>query len=308
MPTKHLTRLGAACLFVAAVLPQTPAQQPQQKTRPKLTTAAVKSVEHVYKKTPQGDLVLHFALPADWKRSDKRPAIVFFFGGGWQNGSYTQFVPQAEYFASRGLVAASADYRIASKHKTTPDKCVADARSAIRWLRSQAGALGIDPDKVIASGGSAGGHLAAAAALLEGFDAPDEDRTISCKPNALVLFNPALHVKDRSVRDGDGKDIAAAFWPNSYLKQGAPPAIIFFGTADRLLEGGREYLAKAKELGSPAELYTAADMPHGFFNRSPWLEVTTRKADEFLRSLGYLTGEPTLKLPAGAKELKREEP
>jgi arylsulfatase len=49
-------------------------------------------------------------------------------------------------------------------------------------------------------------------------------------------------------------------------------------------------------------------MPHGFFNRSPWTEATARKTDEFLKSLGYLTGEPTLKLPAEAKELKKEEP
>src|SRR4051794_2802412 len=87
-----------------------------QKGKFKLTDAPVKTADHVYKKTPEGELPLHGFSPADWKPTDKRPVIVFFFGGGWKNGVFTQFVPHAEYFASRGLVALSADYRIESKH------------------------------------------------------------------------------------------------------------------------------------------------------------------------------------------------
>src|SRR4051794_25900450 len=116
--------LIAALLGLIAAAPVA-AQQPTRRAgAPHLTTAEVRTAEHVYKTTPQGDLKLHFYLPADWKASDKRPVVVFFFGGGWKNGSYNQFTPQAEYFASRGLVAASADYRIESVHHTTPDKCV----------------------------------------------------------------------------------------------------------------------------------------------------------------------------------------
>jgi hypothetical protein len=51
----------------------------------------------------------------------------------------------------------------------------------------------------------------------------------------------------------------------------------------------------------------AKDQPHGFFNRPPYLQVTTAAADRFLVSLGYLSGEPTIKLPADAPMLKREE-
>src|SRR5262245_19789009 len=92
----------------------------QPKERARLTDAKVLTAEHVYKKTTEGELTLHCFMPADWKATDKRPVIVFFFGGGWKNGAYTQFVPQSEYFASRGIVAISADYRIESKHKTKP--------------------------------------------------------------------------------------------------------------------------------------------------------------------------------------------
>ncbi|MCE9565111.1 MAG: alpha/beta hydrolase [Planctomycetes bacterium] len=126
-----------------------------QPAKLKLTDAKVLTADHVYKKSAEGELTLHCFMPADWKATDNRPVIVFFLG--WKTGSYTQFVPQAEYFASRGIVANSADYRIESKHKTKPDAAVEDAKIAIRWVRANAAKLGIDPDKVIASGGSAAG-------------------------------------------------------------------------------------------------------------------------------------------------------
>ncbi|HEV3028839.1 MAG TPA: alpha/beta hydrolase, partial [Planctomycetota bacterium] len=124
--------------------------------------------EQVYKKTEQGDLKISISFPEDWKASDRRPVIVFFFGGGWTQGTVQQFAPQAAYLAKRGMVAARADYRVKSRHQVTPDKCVEDAKSAVRWLRKNAATLGIDPEKVVAAGGSAGGHLAACTATVLG--------------------------------------------------------------------------------------------------------------------------------------------
>jgi acetyl esterase/lipase len=277
---------------------------PAQRQRPTLTDAKVLTADHVYKKTPEGELLLHCFLPADWKPSDQRPVIVFFFGGGWKNGSFEQFAPQSRYFASRGIVAISADYRILNKHKTKPDRAVEDAKSAIRWVRANAAKLGIDPEKVIAGGGSAGGHLAAATALVTKFDAAD-DAKASAVPNALVLFNPFLNGTGRTIEGSDGSNIAEAISPTLYLKKGAPPTILFFGTSDALANHGREFIAKAKPLGVRAELYTAEGLPHGFFNRSPWCEATARQADLFLTSLGYLKGDPTIAGPA-AKLVKEQ--
>ncbi len=253
----------------------------------------------VFKKTPEGELKIHLHFPPGWTGKDKRPAIVFFFGGGWNAGNIEQFTPQAQYLAGRGMVTARADYRVKSRYKVTPDKCVEDCKSAVRWLRQNAVKLGIDPDRLAAGGGSAGGHTAAAAFTAKDHEPAGEDLSISSKPNLLVLFNPALNTSRLVDRVGSEK-VARSISPNDNLTRDVPPAIIFFGTADKLLVMGEEYVRKAKALGLTAELYTAEGMPHGFFNRSPWQEATLAQADRFLARHGYLRGEPTLKVPPKA--------
>src|SRR5205823_285667 len=86
-PAMRPTLLTAALLALIAA-PVTAQPSARRPGAPHLTTAEVRTAEHVYKQTPQGDLTLHFYLPPDWKPSDKRPAVVFFFGGGWKNGSF----------------------------------------------------------------------------------------------------------------------------------------------------------------------------------------------------------------------------
>jgi acetyl esterase len=108
-----------------------------------------------YTKTKQADLEMVVHYPPGWKQNDKRPGLVFLFGGGWEGGSIKQFEPQAQYLSSRGMVTARADYRVKSRNGVTPKECVDDARMAMRWFRQNAGKLGVDPDKIVASGGSA---------------------------------------------------------------------------------------------------------------------------------------------------------
>jgi acetyl esterase/lipase len=264
----------------------------------------------VFKTTPQGELKLHVYYPPDWKAEDKRPGIVFWFGGGFVAGTPAQFYNQAEYLASRGLVCACAEYRIKNTHGTGLDKCVEDARSAMRWVKKHANELGIDPERVIASGGSAGGTLSLLVTLGSGPDADGEDTKISTKPCALVLFNPAQGEAVTSRVGGEGVEherMVKQVAPLNIPEKGLPPAIYFFGTADSLMKGSQEFCEKSLSLGNQCELWTAADMPHGFFNRPPWQAVTLRKADEFLTTLGYLKGQPRITVPENAV-LKRELP
>jgi acetyl esterase/lipase len=255
----------------------------------------------VYKTSGERKLKMLIDFPPGWKKTDTRPVIVFFHGGAWKGGSVKAFAPQAKYFAGRGLVCTRVDYRLKRKDGVTPDKCVEDARSAVRWVRVNAAELGIDHEKLITCGGSAGGHLAACAIIPESVEAEDADLSISTIPQAMVLFNPVLTFMHESLleRIGGDEKIGVKISPILHVDSDTPPSIVLFGTKDRLIAMGDAWWAKAEEIGFRAEKYIAKGGGHGFFNRSPWLERTMIAVDEFLASLGYLEGEPTIEVPTG---------
>lgn len=259
--------------------------------------SATETKTFTYKQIEQGELKLIAYLPDDWKAGEKYPAIVFFFGGGWNNGNIKQFEKQSRHLAQRGMVAICADYRVKSRQGVTPEACVEDAKSAIRWVRKNAASLAIDPDKVVAAGGSAGGHIAACTALAPGLDAKDEDAAISSRPNLLVLFNPVLNfnVDTLTSRIGNDEKLAKAISPTQHLAQDTPATLLFYGKDDRLLAQGNEFIERSKQLSHKAEIFLAEGVGHGFFNRAPWQEKTIERMDEFLVAQGYLK-------PVGAAE------
>lgn len=254
----------------------------------------------VFKTTPQGDLKLNIYRPQGWKAEDRRPAIVFWFGGGFTKGTIKAFSRQSSYFATRGLVCVCAEYRIKDVHGTDIDKCVEDARSAMRWVKGHASQLGIAPEKIIAAGGSAGGTLALSVALADGPDAKEDDLQISTRPCALILFNPAQgpaiagfgqKIQGTTEEKKQVGDLLSAI---DRPRSDQPPTIMFFGTDDRLLGASRDFCGKAQDVGARCELWTAEGQGHSFFNRPPWYSSTLRQADVFLGSLGYVQGEPTI--------------
>jgi len=143
-----------------------------------------------YKQIGDMSLTLHIFNPPNLEQGDKKAAIVFFFGGGWVTGTPAHFYNQSEYLASRGMVAICADYRTRNKHGTSPLESVKDGRSAIRWVRQHAWELGIDPDRLAAGGGSAGGHVAAATGTTKNLDEDGEDTSVSCR----VFLNPPVSI------------------------------------------------------------------------------------------------------------------
>ena len=241
--------------------------------------------------------------PAAGAQAGPLPAIVFFFGGGWRGGSPEQFVPQCRHLAARGMIAAVADYRVASRQQAKPAECVADAKSCVRWLRKNAERLGIDPHRLAAGGGSAGGHLAAAVATLPGLDEPGEDLSVSCVPDALLLFNPALMLAPFGTvgMQGFGADLTAARFgceaqaisPVHHVRKGLPPTLIQHGRADTTVPyvTAETFVAEMKKAGNRCELVGYDGQPHGFFNASKYDE-TLAEADRFLVSLGYLPAKP----------------
>lgn len=251
-----------------------------------------------YRQVGSTELKVWIFEPAD-KATQPRPAIVFFFGGGWTGGTPAQFEPQSRHLASRGMIALVADYRVKSRQDAKPADCVADAKACVRWVRANAGRLGIDPHRLAVGGGSAGGHLAAAVATLPGLDTAADDKTVSCRPDALVLFNPGTVMAPFPGLDlkgfGAGLDKArfgcepAEISPLHHVTKGLPPTIIFHGKADTTVPYAtvEKFTEVMKAAGNRCELVGYEGEKHGFFNQSKYAE-TLAATDDFLVSLGYL--------------------
>ena len=246
-----------------------------------------------YKKVGDVSLNLHLFEPAGHKPTDKRAAIVFFFGGGWNGGSPGQFYPHCAHLAEKGVLAAAAEYRVKSRNGTSPFECVKDGKSAVRYLRENAAKLGIDPDRIAAGGGSAGGHVAAATATVPGLNESGEDTSISERPNALVLFNPVYDNGPKGYGYARVKDRYQEISPFHNIRKGMPPAIVFLGTKDKLIPvaTGEAFKKKMEDVGSRSELMLFAGASHGFFNHGRGdgkaYDQTVAAMDKFLESLGY---------------------
>jgi len=299
-------------LLIAAILSTTLSSSIAKEQRVKPAPKSLPgSRPEIYRKIGDVELPIHIFESRDHQPKDKRPAIVFFFGGGWRSGSPQQFQNHCQYLASRGMVAMTAEYRVSSRHGVKAVSCFRDAKSAIRWVRQNAERLGIDPDRVAAGGGSAGGHLAGALGTISKSDEEDEDASISSVPNAMVLFNPALVLAP--VKGYEAKDLERLadieerlgvkperLSPYHHVRKGQPPAIIFHGKADTTVPyfTSELFAEEAKIKGNRCELIGYDGQPHGFFNYgrsdNKYFVDTVKRMDAFLVSLGYLKGPDTV--------------
>ena len=260
----------------------------------------------VYKKFADKELHLLLYKPQGWAATDHRPALVYIHGGGWFGGNPGMVEPTGRPLLAEGMVVVSVEYRLASKelHDRNPAICIEDAKSALRYVRSHAGELGIAPDHIAAGGGSAGGHLSAACALLPTFDSTNDDLTVSCKPNALVLMQPVVD------NGSDGGYAATApiikknfkaYSPAHNIVTGAPPTVVFGGREDSaarlpLLE---KFTASMKAAGNDCELF-AYDGKHGFADKEPVLSDINQKTIAFFKRLGWLPVASQVARPASA--------
>lgn len=244
-----------------------------------------------YRKIGSNELKLWIFGESDPKA--KKPAIVFFFGGGWNSGSPAQFENQSRHFAKRGMIAITADYRVKSRHGVPVVECVKDAKAAIAWVRENAQRLGIDPDKIAASGGSAGGHLAASTGTISGFGSDE-------RPNAMILFNPACTLapiagwQPPGARAGLSTERfgveAQVISPAHHIGPHTPPTLILHGKQDTTVPYASvvAFESVMKQAGRPCKLVGYDGASHGFFNRGEYSAKTLAEADSFLVDLGWI--------------------
>lgn len=252
---------------------------------------------HVFKETSSIDLEIYVFKPDGWNSGQKRPAIVFYFGGGWNTRNITQFVAFAEYYTSKGFVCFISNYRVRSSENSQAIDSVRDAQDAFAYVRNNAGKFGIDPNKIAASGGSAGGHLAASLGTLD-----DPKNKELSKPNALILFNPVCVL----VLDKESGRLnlarlgveAEKISPYHYVDETVPPTIIYHGTADKIVpyKMAEMFHEKMLEMGNDSTLIPFVGKGHGFFNRGKHIagsdyHKTLEYTDAFLERITWLDAE-----------------
>ena len=252
-----------------------------------------KSESYIFKETSTIDLNIYVFKPSTWKNTGKNPAIVFYFGGGWNTRHITQFVAYAQYYASKGYVCFIPNYRVRSLEDSQAIDSLRDARDAFAYIRKNSFRFGIDPNKIAAAGGSAGGHLAASLGTLK-----DLKHGNFSKPNALILFNPVCVVDpfknpkrfNYSRLGVKGYEIS----PYHHVDKTVPPTIIYHGTKDRLVpyETAQTFHKKMIAMGNDCTLIPFVGRDHGFFNHGKHLpksdyQETLNYTNLFLNRIGF---------------------
>jgi acetyl esterase/lipase len=284
---------------IAALVALTaPAPSPAVALRPDIIYAAAGSEQ----------LRLDLARPAD---PGPHPCVVCLHGGAWRAGSrkdlsrpyrWADFgVPGKsliEVLAAKGFVAASVEYRLAPQNKFPAQ--IEDAKTAVRFLRANAGKFGIDPGRIAALGFSAGGHLAALLGTTDksaGFEGTlylEQSSRVQC---VVDFFGPAdltLYAETPGVegayfvpllggRSKDHYELYKRASPVEYVSKDAPPFLIVQGTADLLVPAihSERLHDKLVAAGAKAELLTVKGKGHGWGGEDA--VRTTEAAVEFLR-------------------------
>lgn len=229
--------------------------------------------------------------------ASKRPAIVFFHGGGWVGGQPGQFDEHAAYFATRGVVSFQVEYRLLDRaNNDPPDMCCEDAVDALKWVLANCDTYEVDPERIATAGGSAGGHLASYLGTKARQTAGGREA-----PAAMLLFNP---VYDNGP-NGWGHARTGAdylkYSPLHKIDEGTPPNIVFLGTQDKLIpvQTGELFKSTCEAAGVASDLHLFEGEGHGFFNVDrnygrPFTE-TLVACDHFLRELGWIEGPHAVK-------------
>ena len=231
------------------------------------------------------DWLLDLFLPGGRASAgQKGPAAVYVHGGGWRGGTRQQFWRQAAHMAARGFVGACVQYPLVPH---TYPRQLELPQAAVRWLRRQATELSIDPQRIGAVGGSAGGHLVA---LLGSLEAAEDG--VDSQVQAVVAFNGVFdltalagHAESAvSAMLGGNISLAREASPHWRATSNTAPTLLLHGDADTTVpyEQSVNYQRRLTELGVRCELYTEPGAAHGFFNRSPSFERTVPVMERFL--------------------------
>ena len=259
---------------------------------------------------------MHYFAPASPRVGGKNPAFLYIHGGGWRGGNPTGTYRFSRYLAEHGVSAFTLKYRLSSEKKgTKPTICLEDANSGMRWLRAHAVTLGIDADQIAVGGNSAGGHLSAALATIDGYNHPDDDLSVATTPNLLLLGSPVLDngpggygngwdeaLPNRTSVDYRVKEFWQDFSPLHNLNDALPDTLVIMGDSDPLIKmtSMQVFGQGVVDAGSEFEWWVFPKKGHGLNSQAksyltPELMHIHYSYFKFLAKKGYMD-EP---LPAG---------
>ena len=242
----------------------------------------------VYKTVDGKQLAIFVVTPAG---GGVHPAMLMIHGGGWQSGSLAEFNRQAEYLAGRGIVAVQVEYRlIGNPIVDSIVPCVMDAKSAMRYVRSHAAELGVDPGRIGAMGSSAGAQLAGFLGMMDGFDDPKDDLKVSAKANLMVLISAAVDVS--ICCHGKGSPDGVALSPNHHVKAGEPPTLLMHSKVDQSVSPAmvQKFADDMKAAGNDFTMIWFPTGGHGFFHNGPDFYASLEDTDKFLVEHHWLQG------------------
>jgi pectinesterase len=245
-----------------------------------------------------GDREVHL----DWFRpanEETLPGIVLIHGGGWIGGKRGAFETTARDLAGAGYVVANIDYRLATEARFPG--AVLDCKAAVRWMRANAESLGVDPERIAAIGGSAGGHLAAMVATTsddpyfkDEANHPGESDAV----HALVVMGAGVDQVARVKESASGSikncviffggeysevpEIYAKGSPITHLSETTPPLLMIDGEKDRPGERYVEFRRKLDALGVTNEFRVIPGAGHGEWGKVAYRPAFVGAMTEFL--------------------------
>ncbi len=291
-----------ALLLATALAAQQPKQQPKQDPAFELPESVELKADLVYAAYGSRQLRLDLFLPKSG--TGPFPAVVYIHGGGWSGGNKGAFRRQAAHMATKGFAGACIEYRLSGEAKFPA--ALYDSKAAVRWMRANAKQYRVNPDRIGAAGGSAGGHLVAmlgTTAHIRELEGDGGNAGISSRVQAVAAFNPAVDLVSFGKKASDNAsnsvfaflgatfadkpDLWAQATPLTHVRKDSAAHLFLHGTSDALVpyQQSVDMMEKLKKAGVPAEIFTADGASHGFFNRPPWFEPTLHRMEEFFTRL-----------------------
>lgn len=282
-------------LTICAALVVTSAAKPAEVTPLSLPG----SEAHVFRKAGEIELRLHVVKPKGWAKTDARPCLVSFFGGGWNSGNPESSLRWAKWAAGHAMLGIAPDYRTRDRLKGTPEDCVSDGRAALAWIVEHAAELGIDPKKIVVLGASAGGHVAAWTAIPSPGPGKD-DPAPKLLPAAMILINPVTDTKaggyggPKRFDKSEARALACSVTDQMPAKM--PPSIVFHAMADTVVPYANSVAFRDKLVasGNRCELVTFEGLGHSYYSskfgeagKAAYMR-TDEEMDKFLKSLGFI--------------------